>query len=108
MKNSKGDDNNMYVIKRNNKKELISFDKILKRIKAMGKSQNLSNIAYAQITMKVIDQLYDNIKTTLIDELTAEQAASMTTQHPDYSYLASSISVSNLHKNTPHFLKISR
>ena len=91
----------MYVIKRNNKKELISFDKILKRIKAMGKSQNLSNIAYAQITMKVIDQLYDNIKTTLIDELTAEQAASMTTQHPDYSYLASSISISNLHKNTP-------
>ena len=102
MKNTKSDDNNMYVIKRNNKRELISFDKILKRIKAMGKSQNLSNIAYAQITMKVIDQLYDNIKTPLIDELTAEQAASMTTQHPDYSYLASSISVSNLHKNTPN------
>jgi len=102
MKNSKSDDNNMYVIKRNNKRELISFDKILKRIKAMGKSQNLTNIAYAQITMKVIDQLYDNIKTPLIDELTAEQAASMTTQHPDYSYLASSISVSNLHKNTPN------
>jgi ribonucleoside-diphosphate reductase alpha subunit len=101
MKNSKSDNNNMYVIKRNNKRELISFDKILKRIKAMGKTQNLSNIAYAQITMKVIDQLYDNIKTPLIDELTAQQAASMITLHPEYSYLASSISVSNLHKNTP-------
>ena len=35
--------------------------------------------------MKVIDQLYDNIKTSLIDELTAEQCASMASIHPDYN-----------------------
>ena len=47
-----------------------------------------------------IDQLYDNIETTRIDELTAEQCASMSTTHYDYSTLASHIVISNLHKNT--------
>jgi ribonucleoside-diphosphate reductase alpha subunit len=90
----------MYVIKRNNKKEIISFDKILKRIKTLGKEFKLNNIIYAQVAMKVIDQLYDNIQTTKIDELTAEQCASMASTHPDYTMLASAIAISNLHKNT--------
>jgi ribonucleotide reductase alpha subunit len=50
--------------------------------------------------MKVIDQLYDNISTTKIDELTAEQCASMSSIHYDYSTLAAHITVSNHHKNT--------
>ena len=51
----------MHVIKRNGKKEVISFDKILKRIKSLGKHFNLQHIIFAQLAMKVIDQLYDNI-----------------------------------------------
>ena len=47
-----------------------------------------------------IDQLKDNIRTTDIDELTAEQCASMGSVHPDYTKLASAITISNLHKNT--------
>ena len=93
-------DQEMHVIKRNGKKEVISFDKILKRIKSLGKHFNLQHIIFAQLAMKVIDQLYDNIQTTKIDELTAEQCASMSSLHPDYSKLASAIVVSNLHKNT--------
>lgn len=101
MKNSKNNNvSEMYIIKRNGKKEIISFDKILKRIKNLGKEIGLQNIAYAQVTMKIIDQLYDNIETTKIDELTAEQCASMASTHPDYTMLASAISISNLHKNT--------
>ena len=100
MKNNKSSTIDMHVIKRNNKKEIISFDKILKRIKAVGKHFNLQNIIYAQLTMKVIDQLYDNIETTKIDELTAQQCASMTSIHPDYTKLASAITISNLQKNT--------
>ena len=50
--------------------------------------------------MKVIDQLKDNITTTEIDELAAEQSASMASVHPDYTKLASAITISNLHKNT--------
>ena len=100
MRNNKSNDLDMHVIKRNGKKEVISFDKILKRIKSLGKEFNLQNIIYAQLAIKVIDQLYDNIQTTKIDELTAEQCAAMSSIHPDYTKLASSIVVSNLHKNT--------
>lgn len=100
MRNNKSNDLEMHVIKRNGKKEVISFDKILKRIKSLGKHFNLQHIIFAQLAMKVIDQLYDNIQTTKIDELTAEQCASMSSIHPDYTKLASAIVVSNLHKNT--------
>ena len=100
MKNNKFNINDMYVIKRNNKKENISFDKILKRIKSLCKEFNLQNIIYAQLTIKVIDQLYDNIETTKIDELTAQQCCSMASIHTDYNKLASAISISNLQKNT--------
>ena len=100
MRNNKSNDVDMYVLKRNGKREAISFDKILKRIKSLGKQFNLQHIIFAQLAIKVIDQLYDNIQTTKIDELTAEQCASMSSIHPDYTKLASAIVVSNLHKNT--------
>jgi len=100
MKNTKLNDIDMHVIKRTGKKEVISFDKILRRIKSIGKDLCLKNIIYAQLTMKIIDQLYDNIDTSLIDELTAEQCASMASVHPDYTKLGSAIIISNLHKNT--------
>jgi ribonucleotide reductase alpha subunit len=100
MRNTKANDLDMYVLKRNGKREAISFDKILKRIKSLGKHFNLQHIIFAQLAIKVIDQLYDNIQTTKIDELTAEQCASMSSIHPDYTKLASAIVVSNLHKNT--------
>jgi ribonucleotide reductase alpha subunit len=100
MRNTKSNDLDMYVLKRNGKREAISFDKILKRIKSLGKHFNLQNIIFAQLAIKVIDQLYDNIQTTKIDELTAEQCASMSSIHPDYTKLAGAIVISNLHKNT--------
>jgi ribonucleotide reductase alpha subunit len=52
--------------------------------------------------MKVIDQLYDKIATNKIDELTAEQCASMSSIHPDYNILASRVIISNHHKDTPN------
>tara|TARA_R110002072_G_scaffold244302_3_gene403648 strand:- start:385 stop:2994 length:2610 start_codon:yes stop_codon:yes gene_type:complete len=93
------EEEDMHVIKRSGKREIISFDKILKRVKTLGKDHNL-NVNYTNLVMKVIDQLYDNISTILIDELTAEQCASMATIHPDYSKLAACIVISNNHKNT--------
>ena len=94
-------DNNqeMYVTKRNGQTEIVSFDKILKRIKKVGQEVNLK-LNYTSLAMKVIDQLYDRISTTKIDELTAEQCASMSSLHPEYNILAGRITVSNHHKNT--------
>ena len=100
MTNNKSNVIDMHVLKRSGKKEAISFDKILKRIKTIGKELELKNVIYGQLAMKVIDQLKDNIRTTDIDELTAEQCASMGSVHPDYTKLASAITISNLHKNT--------
>ena len=94
-------DKEMKVIKRNGEYEEVSFDKIHRRVKKIGSQANPSlTINYSQLVMKVIDQLYDNIPTHIIDELTAEQCASMCTKHTDYSILASRIIVSNSHKNT--------
>lgn len=93
------DDADMYVTKRNGKLEVVAFDKILQRIKKVGNEANIK-INYTALTMKVIDQLYDKISTTKIDELTAEQCASMASTHPDYNVLAGRVTISNHHKNT--------
>ena len=86
------------VTKRNGKTENISFDKILKRLKALGKNE--LNVNYTSLVQKIIDRLYNGISTILIDELTAQQCASLATTHPDYGVLASRILISNHHKNT--------
>ena len=96
------DNNNsfdMRVTKRNGEYEEIAFDKILNRVKKLGQEANI-HINYQQLTMKVIDQLYDTISTTKIDELAAEQCAAMSTLHPDYGTLSGRIVVSNHQKNT--------
>jgi ribonucleotide reductase alpha subunit len=94
-----GNQNEMRVTKRNGQMEDISFDKILTRVKKLGQEANIQ-INYSSLVMKVIDQLYDKIPTTKIDELTAEQCAALSTQHPDYGVLAGRIVVSNHQKNT--------
>tara|TARA_R110002074_G_scaffold213035_1_gene382666 strand:+ start:3346 stop:5886 length:2541 start_codon:yes stop_codon:yes gene_type:complete len=92
------------VTKRNGTKEIISFDKILNRIKSLGEGLSIN---FTALTKKIIDRLYDEIPTTLIDELTAQQCASLSTTHPDYGTLASKILISNCHKNTDDsFLQI--
>ncbi len=92
-------DDEMFVIKRSGKPEVVSFDKILNRIKKIGNEANIK-INYTSLVMKVIDQLYNNISTTQIDELSAEQCASMSSIHPDYNVLAGRIVISNHLKNT--------
>ena len=91
--------NDMYVTKRNGELEEIAFDKILTRIKKLGSEVGII-INYQQLVIKVIDQLYDKISTTKIDELAAEQCASLSTLNPDYGTLAGRIIVSNHQKNT--------
>jgi len=98
--------NELCVLKRNGKREEIAFDKILNRVKKLGNKEPPLQVQYSQLVMKVIDQIYDNINTSKIDELTAEQCASLCTKHLDYGELASRIIISNNHKNTlPSFYK---
>jgi ribonucleotide reductase alpha subunit len=89
----------MRVIKRNGNLEDLLFDKILNRVRKLGQEADL-HINYQSLVIKVIDQLYDKIPTTKIDELAAEQCAVMSTHSPDYASLAGRIVVSNHQKNT--------
>jgi ribonucleotide reductase alpha subunit len=92
-------DSEMYVVKRNGQREIVSFDKILKRIKTLGQEVGIQ-INYTTLVIKVIDQLYDGISTSKIDELTAAHCASLASTHPDYNILAGRIAVSSHQKNT--------
>lgn len=98
----------MKVIKRNGVKEDMSFDKILMRIKTLCETRlPVLNIGYANLVMKIINQLIPNLPTSTIDEIVGEQCASMTTIQYDYSELASRIIISNHHKNTnPSFVEV--
>ena len=102
--------NEDYVTKRSGKKEVMSFDKILNRIKKIGREDNRDlEVNYTALTVKIIDRLYPDIQTTLIDELTAQQCASLSTTHPDYGILASRVLISNHHKNTDsNFFKVTK
>ena len=99
MKNENNSDLDMRVTKRNNQLEIMAFDKILNRIKKLGIEAKIQ-INFTALAMKVIDQLYDTIPTTKIDELTAEQCASLSTLNPDYGILAARVIISNHQKNT--------
>ena len=89
-----------YVLKRNGEIETVSFDKILKRIKTLGDDAGGLSINYTTLTKKIIDQLYNKIPTGIIDELTAQQCASLSTTNDDYGILASRVLISNHQKNT--------
>ena len=87
----------MLVIKRNGNKETVSFDKVLSRVRKASKGLSVNPDALAQ---QVLSQIFDGVKTSELDELTAQLAASLSTLHPDYGILAGRISISNHHKNT--------
>jgi ribonucleoside-diphosphate reductase alpha subunit len=91
----------MHVLKRNGEREIVAFDKILARLKTLGQEAGITGVNYTTLVIKIIDQLYDDIPTMKIDELTAQQCAMMAVQHPDYGTLASYIIISNAHKNIP-------
>ena len=62
------------------------------RIKSTGAQAGVQ-VNYTAVAMKDIDQLHDGITTTQIDEVTADQCASMASTHPDYNTLAGHIIV---------------
>ncbi len=90
----------MLVVKRDGTTESVKFDKITARVQKLCYGLEPAHVDPVKVAMKVIEGLYDGVTTTILDNLAAETAASLTTNHPDYALLASRIAVSNLHKNT--------
>ena len=94
----------MEVVKRDGTREPVKFDKISARIKKQTYGLNEDYVDYVEVSRKVIAGLYDGVTTEELDVLAAETAASLITNHPDYSKLASRIAISSLYKRVDkHF-----
>ena len=91
----------LYVVKRDGRKEDVSFDKITNRIKLM--SKDLGNVDAGIVAQKVIDRIFPGITTSVLDDEAGSIAANMETVHLDYGKLATNILISNLQKNTKSF-----
>lgn len=87
----------MQVVKRDGRTEEVSFDKVLERIRRSSDGLSVNPTALAQ---KILGQIYNGVKTTELDELTSQLAASLSTVHPDYGILSARITISNHQKNT--------
>ena len=72
----------MYVITRSGEREPIKFDKITERIEQLCFDLDRSFIDPMKIAKKVIEGIYDGITTGELDQLAAETAAYLSTQHP--------------------------
>lgn len=95
----------MRVTKRDGRLESVQFDKITQRLAALrrphGSQARALDIAVTGVAAQVCAAIHDCITTVRLDELAADIAAGLSTDHPDYVLLAARILVSNLHKHTP-------
>lgn len=75
------------------------LDKILDRITQQTYGLDKLIIPF-EVAQKVIEGITPDIKTSTLDQLAMETAASLATKHPDYSILAARLAITNLHKET--------
>ena len=93
----------MKVRKRSGDEVEMLFDKVTKRIRKLNEPPEFQPLQVQpdKVAQKVFTSMYDGISTSEIDNLTAEVAIGMITEHPDYETLAMRVTVSNLQKTCP-------
>ena len=88
----------MQVVKRDGNHEPVSFDKITKRISDL--CFGLKNVDPLLIAKDTINGIFNGIKTTDLDILSAEICATKSHHHPEYNKLGGRILASNIVKTT--------
>ena len=88
------------MVKRDGTRAEIKAVRIKERLQGLCEGLNMDYVNLDIITEKVFQGIYNGIKTSELDTLSAETCAYMNLVHPDYSRLASRIEISNLHKET--------
>ncbi len=89
--------NNLLVTKRTGETEPLDLDKIHKVITWAAKG--LNNVSVSQVEIKAHIQFYDGIKTEEIHETLIKSAADLiSTESPDYQYLAARLAIFHLRK----------
>ena len=92
--------NIMEVTKRNGKTQELLIDKITKRIQYLCTNEEKKKLDIHHIVIKTCSDIYNKIKTSELDTLTANICGTLGTVNPLYINLAAKISISNLHKET--------
>ena len=90
----------MQVVNRKGEREDVRFDAIHDKLKTLTYGLDPNWIDPGHVTKLTIEGLYDGVTTRELDQLAAETAASLASQHPDYSRLAARICVDDLHRST--------
>jgi len=98
LRNLESMNSEIYVIKRDGRREEVHFDKVQRRIKLKSNGLIVNPNLVAQ---RVCSRIFDGVSTSELDELTGQICTSLMTEHPDYGILATRIVISNNHKNTP-------
>lgn len=89
--------NNLFVTKRNGKKELIDLEKIHQVI--AWAAEGLDNVSVSQVELKSHIQFYDDIKTSDIHETIIKSAADLISEEsPDYQFLSARLAIFHLRK----------
>lgn len=95
----------MYVVKRDGRQESVHFDKITARLKKLSYGLSIEHCDPVLVAQKVCAGVYKGVTTSQLDELAAETAAAMTTNHPDYASV-SIISISSILCKTALLIKL--
>jgi len=90
----------MQVVNRKGEREDVRFDAILEKLTTLSEGLNSKWVDPGHVTKLTIEGLYDGVTTRELDQLAAETAASLASQHPEYSRLAARICVDDLHRAT--------
>ena len=93
----------MHVIKRDNSRETVSFDKIANRFKKLINGDSTKKplkVDPFSLTQKICGEMYSGVHTHELDELAAQTCASLITDCADFGVLASRLAISNHHKKT--------
>jgi ribonucleoside-diphosphate reductase alpha chain len=89
--------NNLFVTKRTGEREVIDLEKIHKVVEWAAK--DLNNVSVSQVEIKAHIQFYDGIRTEDIHETLIKSAADLiSTDAPDYQYLAARLAIFHLRK----------
>ncbi len=88
------------VVNRKGEKEAVRFDAILEKLVRLSSDLDMNWVDPGLVSKLVIEGLYDGVTTRELDQLAAETAASLVSNHPDYSILAARIAIDDLHRST--------
>ena len=85
------------VKKRNGAVEVVSFDKVLQRLRKLAAGLDIDVDGLAK---RVINSIFDGVETEKLDEVAAHICSSTMADHPHWGVLAARIVIDNHHKKT--------